>query len=102
MFRGIGAAVEGFLMGAQHRWHWWSLHPLGFAIAVGWLTSSIWFSAMLAWLLKLIILFFWGPRMFQAMKPFFLGLIMGEVAAGGIWGTIFSFTAETGRILTSM
>ena len=102
LFRGIGAAVEGFLVFAQHRWHWWSLHPLGFAIAVGWLTSSIWFSAMLAWLLKLIILFFWGPRMFQVMKPFFLGLILGEVAAGGMWGTIFSFTTESGRILTGM
>ena len=102
LFRGIGAAVEGFLVFAQHRWHWWSLHPLGFAIAVGWLTSSIWFSAMLAWLLKLILLFFWGPRMFQVMKPFFLGLILGEVAAGGMWGTIFSFTTESGRILTSM
>ena len=102
LFRGIGAAVEGFLVFAQHRWHWWSLHPLGFAIAVGWLTSSIWFSAMLAWLLKLILLFFWGPRMFQVMKPFFLGLILGEVAAGGMWGTIFSFTTESGRILTGM
>ena len=102
LFRAIGAAVEGFLVFAQHRWHWWSLHPLGFTIAVGWLTNSLWFSAMLAWLLKLTILFFWGGRMFLAMKPFFLGLILGEVAAGGIWGTIFSFTTDTGRVLTHM
>ena len=102
LFRAIGAAVEGFLMFAHHRWHWWSLHPLGFAIAVGWLTSSIWFSAMLAWMMKLTILYFWGGRMFRMMKPFFLGLILGEVAAGGIWGTIYSFTTDTGRIITSM
>ena len=100
LFRGIGAAVEGFLMFAQHRWHWWSLHPIGFTIAVGWLTSKIWFPALIAWVIKLTILFFWGPRMFQVMKPFFLGLIMGEIAVGGIWGTIFPFTSETGRWLT--
>ena len=100
LFRVIGAVVEGFLVFAQHRWHWWSLHPLGFTIAVGWLTSKIWFSAMLSWLIKLTILFFWGPRMFQIMKPFFLGLIMGEIAVGGIWGTIYPFLIETGRWLT--
>ena len=100
LFRVIGAVVEGFLVFAQHRWHWWSLHPLGFTIAVGWLTSKIWFSAMLSWLIKLTILYFWGPRMFQIMKPFFLGLIMGEIAVGGIWGTIYPFLIETGRWLT--
>ena len=100
LFRGIGAAVEGFLMFAQHWWHWWSLHPVGFTIAVGWLTSKLWFPALVAWVIKLTILFFWGPRMFQAMRPFFLGLIMGEIAVGGIWGTIFPFTSETGRWLT--
>ena len=77
-------------------------HPLGFAIAVGWLTEGIWFSAMLAWLLKLTILFIWGVRMFRFMKPFFLGLILGEVAVGGVWGIIYSFTTDVGRVLTAM
>ena len=102
LFRSIGAIVEGFLVFAQHRWYWWSLHPLGFAIAVGWLTSSIWFSAMLAWILKLTILAVWGVRMFRLLKPFFLGLILGEVVVGGVWGIIYSFTTDMGRVLTHM
>ena len=48
LFKGIGGAVEWFLTWAQHRWHWWPLHPIGLVIAVGWLTSSIWFSAMIS------------------------------------------------------
>ncbi len=33
-FKGVGAVTEGFLMWAQHRWHWWPFHPIGFAVAV--------------------------------------------------------------------
>ena len=102
LFKGIGAAVEGFLMWAQHRWFWWPFHPIGFAIAVGWLTSQIWFSALIAWLLKLVILRFGGVRLFQNAKPFFLGLILGEVSVSGIWGAIYALTAEKGRWLTNM
>ena len=101
LFKGIGGGLQGFLMWAQHRWFWWPLHPLGFAIAVGWLTGHIWFSALVAWTLKLSILHFGGGGMFRRMKPFFLGLIMGEAAVAGFWGIVFAFTAERGRLLTN-
>ncbi len=102
LFKGIGAAAEGFLMWAQHRWFWWPFHPVGFAISVGWLTSQIWFSALIAWVLKLTILRFGGVHLFQGMKPFFLGLILGEVSVSGIWGVIYALTAEKGHWLTNM
>ena len=78
------------------------MHPVGFAIAVGWLTSQIWFSALIAWLLKLVIVRFGGVRLFQNAKPFFLGLILGEVSVSGVWGAIYALTAEKGRWLTNM
>ena len=88
LFTGIGALAEGFLMWAQHRWHWWPFHPVGFAISVGWLTSQIWLSALIAWLLKAIILHVGGGKLFQTLKPLFLGLILGNVVAGGVWFAI--------------
>lgn len=102
LFKGIGAVCEGFLMWAQHRWHWWPFHPIGFAIAVGWLTSQIWFSALIGWLVKGAIVRFGGVKLFQNMKPFFLGLILGEVAVSGVWGVIYVLTTEQGRWLTNM
>ena len=102
LFKGIGAVVEGFLMWAQHRWFWWPFHPIGFAIAVGWLTSQIWFSALIAWVCKGVIVRYGGVGLFQNLKPFFLGLILGEVAVSGIWGIIYPLTAEKGRWLTNM
>ena len=102
LFKGIGAAFEAFLMWAQHRWYWWPLHPIGFAIAVGWLTSQIWFSALIAWLFKGVIVRFGGVVLFQRMKPLFLGLILGEVLVSGVWGVIYMLTTDKGRWLTNM
>ena len=102
LFTGIGAAAQVVLIWAQHRWFWWPFHPIGFAIAVGWLTSQIWPSALIAWLLKLVILKFGGVQLFQRAKPFFLGLILGEVSVQGFWALIYPFTAEKGLWLTWM
>ncbi len=102
LFRGIGGAFEFLLMWGQHRWHWWPLHPIGFTIAFGWLTSSIWFSALIAWILKAIILHVGGGKLFRTLKPFFLGLILGEVLTGGGWGVIYALTVENGRVLSHM
>ena len=102
LFRGIGGLVEGLLIWAQHRWFWWPFHPVGFAIAVGWLTSQIWFSALIAWILKAVIVRFGGVNLFQNLKPFFLGLILGEVSVSGFWGIIYPLTIERGRWLTNM
>ncbi len=101
-FKGVGAVTEGFLMWAQHRWHWWPFHPIGFAVAVGWLTSQIWFSALICWILKGSIVRFGGVHLFQRLKPFFLGFILGEVAVSGVWGIIYVITAEKGRWITNM
>ena len=101
-FKGVGAVTEGFLMWSQHRWHWWPFHPIGFAVAVGWLTSQIWFSALICWILKGSIVRFGGVNLFQRLKPFFLGLILGEVAVSGVWGIIYVITAEKGRWITNM
>ena len=102
VFTGIGAAAEAFLMWAQHRWFWWPFHPVGFAISVGWLTSQIWFSALIAWLLKLVIVRFGGVRLFRDLRPIFLGLILGEVSVQGVWAVIYALTTEKGRWLTNM
>ena len=103
LFKGIGATVSGLLVWAQHRLFWWPLHPLGFALGVGWLTGHIWFSALVSWCLKLFIMHYGGARLFQSLKPFFLGLILGEVSLNGIWGVIYWLSGtEKGTLLSHM
>ena len=102
IFTGGGAAFEAFLMVAQKRWYWWPFHPLGFPLAIGWLTSEIWFAAMLAYLCKLTILHFGGPKLYRVLKPFFLGLILGEVSVAAFWAIIDTLLGGSGNVITYM
>ena len=52
------------------------------------------FSALIAWIQKVVIVRFGGVNFFKSMKPFFLGLILGEVVISGIWGVIYPLTTE--------
>ena len=102
IFTGFGGLVEGFLMWANHRWFWWPLHPLGFVIAPGFITGQIWLSAFIAWFLKVVILQYGGPGLFAQLRPFFLGLILGEATTGGLWLVIDAITGNYGNRITAM
>ena len=39
---------------------------------------------LVAWLLKSLILGYGGPRLFTRMRPFFLGLILGDFLPLGV------------------
>ena len=82
---GIGAGLMGGLMLCRHYFVWWPIHPLGYPIAGLWLMSHSWFSIFLAWLFKAAILKYWGARGYLALRPFFMGLILGQFVSAGLW-----------------
>ncbi|MHB1002141.1 MAG: DUF6784 domain-containing protein [Armatimonadota bacterium] len=43
---------------------------------------------MISWFLKVLILRYWGLRGYQKAIPFFVGLVLGEFAMGGLWSFI--------------
>ena len=71
-------------------------------ISVGWLTGQIWFSVFVAWLLKSIIVKYGGARAFNAAKPLFLGLILGEAVVAGFWLVVDWLMGEVGNMITNM
>ena len=92
---GIGAGIMALLMLARQRLLWWPLHPLGYPIGAIWAMNQIWFSIFLAWLIKLVVLTYGGPRLYRATRPFFLGLIVGQFFVAGLWLCIDFFTGMT-------
>jgi len=88
---GIGAGIMLFLIIAQRRFVWWPLHPIGFPISGVWALHNYWFSVALVWLIKWTILKYGGPRTFRNLKPFFLGLILGDFATVGLWVILRAF-----------
>ncbi len=61
----------------HYRFSWWFLHPVGLTIASTWMIRRIAFSVFLAWACKWLILRFGGVALYQRLKPFFIGMVVG-------------------------
>ena len=96
---GIGAWLMGFLMYARRRFLWWPVHYLGFPIGATFMISSTWFSVMIGWTLKAVVLKYGGVVLFRKLRPFFLGLILGQLTCAGFWTVVDFITGETGNII---
>jgi hypothetical protein len=84
-FIGIGFLLTGLLLFLRTRFFWWSLHPLGYALADDYSMQWFWASLFLSWLLKMITLGYGGVRTYRRVVPFFIGLILGEFVIGSLW-----------------
>ena len=80
-----GAVGMLFLMFMRARFLWWPLHPIGFAIGPVWIMDHIWFTIFLAWLIKGVVVRYGGLKLFQKLRPLFLGLILGQFTCNGAW-----------------
>jgi hypothetical protein len=87
-FAATGLVFTLALMFLRLRFLWWPLHPIGFPIASAWTMSYFWFSILLSWLIKRVILKSGGLHAYRRAVPFFLGLILGEFIMGGLWDVI--------------
>ena len=81
----LGAGVMGIVMLLRHRFMGWPLHYIGFPVSGTYIMFFGWSSIFLGWLFKLFILKFGGSRLYGALRPFFLGLILGNVVCAGVW-----------------
>jgi hypothetical protein len=95
----MGMVVMSFLIFMRYQFLWWRVHPLGYAMTTSWAPYTIWFSIFLGWLAKSIILKVGGLRFYRQMRPFFLGIVLGESLIGGLWIVIGLFTKVGYRIL---
>ncbi len=77
----------------------WGLHPIGFLGASVSATHQLWFSMLLGWLVKSLVLRYGGMRLFLRLLPFFLGLIIGDVINAVIWIALGHATGIGYRIL---
>ncbi len=75
-YTAIGGAIMGALMLVRNHFLWWPIHPIGFPISL--VMNKMVVSVFIAWLIKSIILEYGGPRLFKRLRPFFLGLILGD------------------------
>jgi len=91
LWAGIGALIMFFLMFMHHRFIWWPIHYIGFPIVGSYLFNHAWLCIFIGWFIKAIILKYGGIKIYQKLKPFFLGLILGQLCCAFFWSIIFYF-----------
>jgi hypothetical protein len=87
-----GAVVTFLLLFMRRRFLWWPLHPIGYLLGATYPPYQLWFSIFFGWLIKYLVLKFGDIKRYRAMRPFFMGAVVGEYAMIGIWTILGMFT----------
>jgi hypothetical protein len=88
-FMGFGSVFTFFLMFMRRRFIWWQFHPLGYVITQGdWGIKFLWFSVLVSFIIKQRLLSYGGVKAYRKALPIFMGLILGDFIAGGLWQII--------------
>lgn len=94
-----GAAGCWVLMLLQSLVIGFPLHPAGFIFAPGYPLSCFWFSFLLAWVLKSLLLRYGGLKGYHRCRPFFFGLILGDTINGAMWIIVGLLTRKAYAVL---
>ncbi len=82
LFAGM-AMVMGMTV-ARYFFSWWPISPIGFVVAAGGPARNAFFPILLAWLLKTILIRAGGVRLYHAVQPLMIGIIVGYVLGASI------------------
>ena len=84
---GFGFAVSAALAWLRQLFLRSPFHPLGFVYGTG-LGGWLWGSALMGWAAKALVVRYGGALAYRKLKPFFLGLIVGELLMRLVWGLV--------------
>jgi hypothetical protein len=99
-YTAIGLALMGLLGYVKSRFVGFPLHPIGMTLGLTHPIYHVWFSVMVAWLIKALILKYGGAKVYLRLRPFFLGLTLGAFGSAGFWLLVDFCTGMSGNVFT--
>lgn len=89
----VSAVLVGFgftlaLQMLRMRLPWFPFHPVGYAVSSSWSMNMLWMCMFIAWAIKLMVMRYGGMKLYRALMPFFLGIVLGECITGSLWSII--------------
>lgn len=84
-FVGVGFLASMLLGWMRVRFLWFPFHPLAYAMSNSWGVGQLWMPLMIGSACKFMSLRFGGLKTYRRALPFFLGLMLGEIAIGSLW-----------------
>ncbi len=94
-----GGLLAGGMLALRGLFVWWPLHPFGLVMCGTWAMSMFWFSILLGWAAKSLIMTFGGASVYRRTLPFFLGLVLGESAMAAFWMVVSLVTGTPGQAI---
>jgi hypothetical protein len=85
---GIGCVFTGLLLRLRTLLPWFPLNPLAYAVAPTWAMNCLWFPCLVAWMIKVPVMRYGGVQLYQRLRPFMLGMILGEFAMAMLWALL--------------
>ena len=86
-------------MQGHQRFYWWSL-PTGLCRQRRLVGGAVLVFSLIAWGLRLAIVKWGGMPLYEKAKSLFLGLILGEAVAMGMWLVVDGWLGEMGNFLS--
>jgi hypothetical protein len=100
----IGNAVGGaiftyLLLACRWRHIGFFLHPIGLAVGASYAMHHIWSSLLVGWVVKSAITHWGGVQWYRRLRPFFMGLVVGDYLSALIWIVVGALTRTPYRLL---
>ena len=70
------------------------LHPAGYALTMNFGVDYYWFGLMIVLLVKVYVQRYYGLKGYDKLRMVAIGLLLGEMVAEGVWGTVAMVTRE--------
>lgn len=84
----LGIVVTLALVRLRTLFPWFPLHPLAYAIAPTYAMLVLWFPCLIAWIIKTPIMRYGGVVLYRRVRPFMIGMILGEFTMAMIWAVL--------------
>ena len=95
---GGGLAFWGLMM-LYTRFVGFPLHPAAFIFACGYPMQCFWFSYLLAWIIKSLVMRYGGQKLYHRLRPFAYGMILGDTLNGAAWIIVGLITRKAYAVL---
>ncbi len=70
------------------------LHPAGYALTMNFGVDYYWFGLLIVLLVKVYVQRYYGLKGYDKLRMVAIGLLLGEMVAEGVWGTMAMVTRE--------
>jgi len=95
----VGGGLTAVMLVLRAKFLWWPLHPYGFIMSGTWAMSRIWFSILIGWIFKAVVMGFGGAQTYRKILPAFLGMALGECVMSFFWMVMGVITGVPGAMI---